>query len=791
MTQTNEQLFRLIEKMDDLMKRQERFSAEIGRLSADIDQLKNQIVSDESFDHPIEMSNGAQSGIPPVNELDEVVSFHRQPTGLPNDEQLISYSSQPRESHTPKSDLERFIGENLINKIGIAITVIGVAIGAKYSIDHDLISPLTRIILGYLMGVALLGIGIRLKQKYINYSAVLVSGSIAILYFITFFAYTLYGLFPQVVAFLLMVVFTGLGVAAAINYNRQVIAHIGLVGAYAVPLLLSNESGNVTILFSYIAIINIGILIISFLKYWKPILYTSFFFSWFIYFSWYSENYRPAEHFGIALIFLSVFFITFYIIFLSYKLLQEEKFNFDDVLLILANSFVFYGIGYSLLNTNDTGAHLLGVFTLCNASVNLIVSFIVYRQKQADMSLFYLITGLVLVFTTITFPVQLNGNWVTLLWAGEAALLFWIGRTKNIQFYELLAYALILLTLISLVQDWTTAYNAYSATRPEARIRPLFNINFFTSLMVMGAFGFINLLYFNRRYPNPINSNLEIRQIFSVFIPAIFIIVLYFPFRIEIATYWNQLFVDSMKIVKRTDPAFSDFIYNVDLLKFRRVWIINYSLLFVLALSVLNITKIRNSKLGLLSLTLGTIAILAFLIQSLNVMGELRGSFLNQLLTDPYPRSHFYLWLRYVSYPFAGLVLIFLYRTHKQDFMYSDTMNLGVLFDCLLHLTILWIAGSELITWMDILKFSQSHQLGLSILWGVYALFVIVLGIWKKKKYLRIGAIALFGVTLYKLFFFDISDLDTIAKTIVFVSLGLLLLIISFLYNKYKHMISD
>jgi len=34
MTQTSEQLFRLIEKMDDLMKRQERFSAEIGRLSA-------------------------------------------------------------------------------------------------------------------------------------------------------------------------------------------------------------------------------------------------------------------------------------------------------------------------------------------------------------------------------------------------------------------------------------------------------------------------------------------------------------------------------------------------------------------------------------------------------------------------------------------------------------------------------------------------------------------------------------------------------------------------------------
>jgi hypothetical protein len=59
------------------------------------------------------------------------------------------------------------------------------------------------------------------------------------------------------------------------------------------------------------------------------------------------------------------------------------------------------------------------------------------------------------------------------------------------------------------------------------------------------------------------------------------------------------------------------------------------------------------------------------------------------------------------------------------------------------------------------------------------------------KRYLRIGAISLFGVTLLKLFVYDITNLDTISKTIVFVALGILLLIISFLYKKYKHLISD
>ncbi|HLM60834.1 MAG TPA: DUF2339 domain-containing protein [Pyrinomonadaceae bacterium] len=79
----------------------------------------------------------------------------------------------------------------------------------------------------------------------------------------------------------------------------------------------------------------------------------------------------------------------------------------------------------------------------------------------------------------------------------------------------------------------------------------------------------------------------------------------------------------------------------------------------------------------------------------------------------------------------------------------------------------------------------------LSILWGSYTLFLIIIGIVKRKKHLRIGAIVLFALTLLKLFFYDIAELDTISKTVVFVSLGVLLLTISFLYNKYKDFIFE
>jgi uncharacterized membrane protein len=93
--------------------------------------------------------------------------------------------------------------------------------------------------------------------------------------------------------------------------------------------------------------------------------------------------------------------------------------------------------------------------------------------------------------------------------------------------------------------------------------------------------------------------------------------------------------------------------------------------------------------------------------------------------------------------------------------------------------------------WQDMAGIGGSYKIGISILWGVFSLMMVIIGIWKRKKYLRIGAIVLFGITLIKLFFYDLTDLDTIARTIVFISLGILLLIISFLYNKYNRVLFD
>ncbi len=93
-----------------------------------------------------------------------------------------------------------------------------------------------------------------------------------------------------------------------------------------------------------------------------------------------------------------------------------------------------------------------------------------------------------IAFCTIAVPVQLDGNWVTLLWTAEAVLVFWIGRTRQAPSYEKLGVGLSILSFLSLVHDWFN--HAADFTFPDGNaIRPFINIVFISGLLVAAAQG--------------------------------------------------------------------------------------------------------------------------------------------------------------------------------------------------------------------------------------------------------------------------------------------------------------
>lgn len=783
MDKKTEKLNLVLLKLENLLLKQQGFEAEINALRQEVRQLQSPSSAPIVFPEKqpvVEQIN--TEVISPAKETFQSFPAPNQTDATPNT--IPNFSNKFNRENIGKSDFEKFIGENLISKIGILILIIGVFIGAKYAIDKELLSPLTRIILGYLVGIGLMGFAIKLKAKYESFSAVLLSGAIAIMYFLTYAAYDFYSLIPQALAFALMVFFTSFTVVAAIKYNKQVIAHIGLVGAYGVPFLLSDDSGKVAVLFTYMAIINIGILILSFKKYWKPLFYLSFSLTWLIFGSWLAFSYKDAEHFQLAMGFSSLFFLTFYVSNLAYKVSKAETFGISDIIVLLLNSFVFYGIGFYILSENKNGSELLGLFTLANAIIHFVVSLIIYKRKLADKNLFYFILAMVITFVTMAAPVQLSGNWVTIFWVAEASILFYLGRTKTILIYERLSYPLIILAFISLLQDWTLSSNNFNYAYNYTIVKPFLNVGFLSACIFIAAFSLMFVIDKKSRLEN--EKVTSFKGMFTYIIPSILVIVIYYTFRKEMASIFENAY-QTTKINIKPNSKENNFVYNHNYLLFKTASIYIYSLLFASILTFINLKKIKSKELAASNAFINLITILAFLTQGLLVLSELREAYILQ--NDKYfVSSAMNIGIRYISLASFALLITSCCVLSKAEIF---KMKFKTAFDYLLYIAILWVLSSELLHILELNGLQTGYKLGLSILWGVYALFLIGMGLWKNKKYLRIGAIALFAITLIKLFFYDISSLDTISKTIVFVSLGVLLLIISFLYNKYKHLIID
>ena len=86
---------------------------------------------------------------------------------------------------------------------------------------------------------------------------------------------------------------------------------------------------------------------------------------------------------------------------------------------------------------------------------------------------------------------------------------------------------------------------------------------------------------------------------------------------------------------------------------------------------------------------------------------------------------------------------------------------------------------------------AQIIKIGYPILWGIFSFIFLIIGIKKQWKVLRIIALSLLGITIIKLFAYDIKNVSEGGKIIAFILLGILILIIAFVYQKIKKLVND
>lgn len=912
----DEEICRLEDRLDSLVRTQIDFQKEITAIRSELTRLRaggseRKEQRDASFYDPSARPEPLRST--PEIEPNKPTASPPEPGYVPSvAAPTFGYSHTEGPAREPgrftqafdnyvksaKADFEKFIGENLISKIGIIILVLGVGIGAKYAIDNNLISPLTRIIVGYVFGFGLIGLAIKLKAKYLNFSAVLISGGMAIMYFVTYFAYATYGLIPQLAAFVLMVMFTAFTVAAAFAYNRQVIAHIGLVGAYAVPFLLSSDSGNYLALFTYMAIVNSGILAISIKKNWTPIFYTAFIFTWAIFYgwyvskfdplqhlyvglafvtiffglffatmaaqktvhaetdenenlisalinglvfylfcfaisstvttldrtwvffsflaistaaillvsfrfyrqwfvyltfplvwltygAWYADNYTGGEHFVLASVFAAVFFGVFYFTVLYHRLASETFGFVENTTAVLSNAFIFYGFGYSILDSNAVLSGYLGLFTAAHSALHLAVAGLVSRWKPYAVDVVHVLTILVLTFATIAVPVQLDGSFVTLVWTVEAALLFWYGRIHAIRMFEYCSFPVMALASFSMLADWLVASGERTSYPSEFNRLPLANGDLVAAMVFVVAFAFI--WYVNRDETREPVLDTDLRPVISWAVGFAATFVLYNALRIEIG---NSHHIQVVNLLSAGGDSHGRTISDLRLLN--PAWQLIYTIAFVTFLGATNFLKGRSQVLAWIISGLSVVVLFALSTVGMMLFSELRESYMSSAGAGD-GIGWLAVAIRCVAYLAVAALLLVLYRTLKDDDLTGAVPQETrvVAFEAVAYGTVFILASCELVNLMGQIQIADATKLGLSILWGIYALMLVIIGIAKNKKHLRISAFVLLGITLAKLFLYDIADLDTIPKTILFVTLGITLLTVSFLYNKYKNLILD
>jgi uncharacterized membrane protein len=657
-------------------------------------------------------------------------------------------------------DLEKFIGENLINKIGIAILVLAIGFFVKYAIDNNWIGPVGRVGIGVLCGGILIGIAHRLRNSYKAFSSVLVGGGLAVLYFTITLAYHQFHLFNQTTSFIILIVITCFAVALSLLYDKQELAVIALIGGLASPFMVSGDTANYHALFIYLIILNTGLLVIAYNKLWRILAITAFGLTVLVVTAVIFT--LPNKNYVTGMLYTSILYLLFFFITVANNIRENKKFVAADFSILLTNTALYFAAGLYLL----TAMHCeqwRGLFSAGLGLINLVLSFILFRNRKVDTNILYLLIGITLTFLSLTAPIQLHGHNITLFWAAETVLLYWLYQNSEIQLMKLTSVIIWCAMIFSLLMDWSDTYRfRYDSVY---LITIMVNKGFITTVAAAISTYLLSVLA----------ARDGKQELYGVKIsPDLYryaaVILLFIGGALEV----NKQFADRYP--------------NTEL---NILYLMLYVPAFVYMAYVLVKRFAAINPDWKISSAVTILSIFVYLLHTQNIFDIQYGMLLAHTTSTNHFTAH---WIGAV---FVDLLFYQLILTAKNEL----PQPLQTVASWLLSAGIVLFLSLELSLATNLLFYSKTHSLeelttvyvkvGLPILWGALSFALMWLGMRNKARVLRIVSLTLFSVTLIKLFAFDIQNIPPAGKIAAFFCLGVLLLIVSFMYQKVKKIIVD
>lgn len=672
-------------------------------------------------------------------------------------------------------DMEKFIGERLITFIGIAILVIGIAFFVKYAIDKEWINETGRTAIGILCGGILVGVAHRLRKSYTTFSSILAGGGIATLYFTITYAFQTYHLFSQTVAFSLLAVITLFTVLLSVGYDRKELAILAIIGGFASPIMVKTGDGNFVVLCTYMLILDLGMLLLAYFKKWNFVTVLSFAFTIVLYSGALVKDISTNEHAhdNAAFLFATLYYLTFFSMNIINNVKARRKFDSFEILSLLTNTGLYYGAGYYLLHHMNM-QHMTGLFTLMVGAFNCVFAFILFRRQDVDRNLVYFLVGMVITFVSLAGPVQLEGNHITLFWAAEAALLLWFYYKSKLNVVKVFSLLLNLALVVSTIYNWMQAYAMDHETNAFV------NKGFVTTIgaVISLAISSIVLTRSKEEYITGTWSTDDYRKLLSTFA----VIILFLGGFLEITQILS--------------PEHS--------LKVMPIYWATYIVAFIGAMRL----TVKHIRMEFFKWTLrfSTMLMLILIVVFPHI-------------STTYARDR---WLLGAEYSFAPFMMHYLYVGGiialavwmLNDFRKSETLakEHHNLFLWLFSAVIVFILSAELDHAMAMSYclnpenpawrindvpanldhgLSLSHKVGFPIIWGLCSFAMMIIGMRRKKRQVRIISLVLFAGVIVKLILLGVFGESQTGKIIAFVLCGVILLLVAFMYQKLRKILMD
>ena len=670
---------------------------------------------------------------------------------------------------TPR-DWEAILGLNWIAIVGAVALVIGIGFFLKIAFENNWINQTGRVLLGVIVGLGLMVIGEYFQRRYPGWAHAVTGGGISTLYLSIYSSFGFFQIIGVIPAFAILAILVLSSGFLSLRYESKTIAILGLFGAFLTPVLLSGhieENLNSYVMLSmYIILVDLGILIVSSLRNWRYFILIGMIASYLIIGGHPVVEDLIVSDLGFStLIVAQVLITSVFLIFVGsttlFHIFFRREPNRLDLSIMILNALFFYSISLSIWQQYQSW---YGLITILASIFYFAIGYLVVRRTgQPSVTSLYSFS-ISLIFFTISIPVQLTGAWLILAWFAEGSVLIWLGFVLKVWRTRVFGLGLLVISSIALL-GW--------ATDVPTNSQKIF-INEFFANFVFGVMSLYVSAYLYYRFGNNLLHRWEIkiarylRSPIHLFLVALANFMTVLAITVEMISYSR-----AQDMVSEAHIMFS----------ITGIWSVYFAILLWIGFWR------RSSYIRSLSLGLIVVTIFKFL-----VLDTLAGIQVN------YPLFPDFVPVLNVLFGVSITLIVsmgssaYLYRRHINTLGSRETRISNALLG-LLNLLLIWVLTVEIIRFFDsrVIAFGQDNQsakhLVLTVLWSLYAMSVICVGIWKQVRNIRLTGLVMLFLVVVKLFVFDVFLLEQGYRVAAFVTLGVLLLATGLIYQRYSQMI--